>query len=34
MSRSNMADEDERLWLSCQIGVHMTERRHVHRGRR
>lgn len=26
MSRSNIADEDDRLWLSCQIGVHVRAR--------
>ena len=26
MSRSKIADEDERLWLLCQIGAHMRVR--------
>lgn len=26
MSRSNIADEDDRLWLSCKIGVHVRAR--------
>ena len=33
MSHSKVADEDERLWLSSQIGTHMRLREDIHRGR-